>query len=82
MAVRNARPARFSLNQIGRGSEPVIVVASGRSFVARYTLASPAHVQYIEGVVIQRTFATTAPELLMKCGRMLSKRKLSPSRKL
>jgi hypothetical protein len=29
IAVRNGRPRRFSVNQCGRGSDPVMVVASG-----------------------------------------------------
>ncbi len=32
IASENGRPRRFSTNQCGRGSEPVMVVSSGRSF--------------------------------------------------
>src|SRR5262245_42055198 len=32
IASENGRPLRFSANHCGRGSEPVMVVSSGRSF--------------------------------------------------
>ena len=39
IASRNDRMPRFSVYQLGRGSDPVIVVGSMMSFVARYIFA-------------------------------------------